>query len=478
MSIRVLCAAGLAATAIATFSIGSPPIGEDFNAGSTGHWSPVDPLANNFGPTSFGVSNGAYRITSQPLPPVPQTIGAGSAFVPSMTGGGYADGTLRFTIRFHNGASNGGMYMRSPANASSGYFFFLNNFQNVIGIADVAVGSGNIAAAGLPIAEDVDYVVEAKAIGSELSIKAWPKGAAEPESPQVSIKNTLYADGGLAAIAYNQPSNLGGAGGTLDVSFDDVTFTPLGTKLVDDFTTTLDSWTTLVFGNTQPDLAASEGRAVISSDAPAANTDLVVLANLPSIADPEAYSEGTVRATFTTRDSNVSIYIRGNPIALTSYDVTFRPTDGLLLMDRNAGSSEVQLATTTTPYGNDQELVLELGAVGSTLSARIWAVGEPRPTEPMLTAEDDTFPVGGIALGTDGPAVIKRPAPFDVQFGDVWFTQGSPECAPADLTCDGAVGPADLTILLGSWGTSGAGDLDGDGIVGAADLAILLGAWT
>lgn len=46
-----------------------------------------------------------------------------------------------------------------------------------------------------------------------------------------------------------------------------------------------------------------------------------------------------------------------------------------------------------------------------------------------------------------------------------------------DLDGDGTVGPADLAILLGAWGTRGPGDLDADGTVGAADLAILLGAW-
>ncbi len=48
---------------------------------------------------------------------------------------------------------------------------------------------------------------------------------------------------------------------------------------------------------------------------------------------------------------------------------------------------------------------------------------------------------------------------------------------PADLDGDGAVGGADLAILLSAWGGPGPADLDGDGVVGGADLAILLGAW-
>ena len=54
-------------------------------------------------------------------------------------------------------------------------------------------------------------------------------------------------------------------------------------------------------------------------------------------------------------------------------------------------------------------------------------------------------------------------------------------CAAAvvgDLNGDGFVNGADLSILLGAWGTSGPGDLNGDGSVGGADLSVLLGGWT
>ncbi len=47
---------------------------------------------------------------------------------------------------------------------------------------------------------------------------------------------------------------------------------------------------------------------------------------------------------------------------------------------------------------------------------------------------------------------------------------------PADLNGNGNVGPQDLALLLGAWGTPAA-DLNGDGITGPADLALLLGAW-
>ena len=52
----------------------------------------------------------------------------------------------------------------------------------------------------------------------------------------------------------------------------------------------------------------------------------------------------------------------------------------------------------------------------------------------------------------------------------------APAC-PADLNGSGTVDAADLAVLLGAWGGTGAANLDGSGVVDAADLAILLGAW-
>lgn len=52
-----------------------------------------------------------------------------------------------------------------------------------------------------------------------------------------------------------------------------------------------------------------------------------------------------------------------------------------------------------------------------------------------------------------------------------------PTTPAADLNGDGVVGPTDLTILLGQWGTAGLADLNGDGTVNGSDLSILLASW-
>ncbi|MFM7134937.1 MAG: PQQ-dependent sugar dehydrogenase [Planctomycetota bacterium] len=54
----------------------------------------------------------------------------------------------------------------------------------------------------------------------------------------------------------------------------------------------------------------------------------------------------------------------------------------------------------------------------------------------------------------------------------------APPCAPADLNCDGTINAADLSVLLGNWGNSGAGDIDGNGVVDSVDLAEILNAWS
>lgn len=71
---------------------------------------------------------------------------------------------------------------------------------------------------------------------------------------------------------------------------------------------------------------------------------------------------------------------------------------------------------------------------------------------------------------------VRSLAPRDYADSDrgVWLFR--PPCV-ADINRDGTVGPADLSVLLGSWGSGGAADLNGNGAVGADDLSILLAAW-
>lgn len=113
----------------------------------------------------------------------------------------------------------------------------------------------------------------------------------------------------------------------------------------------------------------------------------------------------------------------------------------------------------------------------------------------QIQTSDGSPPAAGIyALGlavysTDPAVEASEPLwiVFDYEQGPIaqaeaiaWIEQHliGTECL-GDLDGDGAVGGADLAMLLGDWGACPGcpGDLDGDGSVGGADLAVLLGAW-
>ena len=66
-----------------------------------------------------------------------------------------------------------------------------------------------------------------------------------------------------------------------------------------------------------------------------------------------------------------------------------------------------------------------------------------------------------------------------VSWDSLCVNEANTMCTPCvgDLNNDNVVNAADLSILLGAWGTNGVGNLNGDSIVNAADLSILLGAW-
>ncbi|MFO0829310.1 MAG: peptidoglycan DD-metalloendopeptidase family protein [Phycisphaerales bacterium] len=93
---------------------------------------------------------------------------------------------------------------------------------------------------------------------------------------------------------------------------------------------------------------------------------------------------------------------------------------------------------------------------------------------------EETWPVAfdGAARRVDDSAIVDtgegtRPI---VDRGAFEFAAST---VPGDLDGDGAVGGADLAILLGAWGTNSPTlDLTGDFVIDGADLAVLLGAWT
>ena len=78
----------------------------------------------------------------------------------------------------------------------------------------------------------------------------------------------------------------------------------------------------------------------------------------------------------------------------------------------------------------------------------------------------------GLIVLAGGPGTT-----YEVIPAERWMHGGS-AIVPSDLNRDGLVDGADLSILLGEWGTGGEADFDGNGIVDGADLTTMLGAWS
>lgn len=101
------------------------------------------------------------------------------------------------------------------------------------------------------------------------------------------------------------------------------------------------------------------------------------------------------------------------------------------------------------------------------------AGGEPASPAATMTIPGSTLPQAAVLYNDGGFSTDE------IRFGTTWASVLGPPETPClgDLDGDSTVGPADLALLLGQWGTQGASDLNGDGSVDAADLALLLGAW-
>lgn len=154
------------------------------------------------------------------------------------------------------------------------------------------------------------------------------------------------------------------------------------------------------------------------------------------------------------------------------------------------------------------------GSIGITITFDAAVLGG-LPTEVGIVWTDgagttsfEAFDAPGTSLGVLGPIAIADDTFFGTTAEDHFFgvihpagigsihitnTSGGIEVdhlqfileggcpVSSDINGDHEVNASDLALLLGAWGTCGAGcceeDLNQDGIVGAPDLAILLGAW-
>lgn len=102
-------------------------------------------------------------------------------------------------------------------------------------------------------------------------------------------------------------------------------------------------------------------------------------------------------------------------------------------------------------------------------NGRIWAFSPDLSAEHFVLTLDRQNS-GGPSIGRDGTLVVAD------RVGVRAYRSASARCV-ADLDRNDTVNGADLALVLGAWGGSGAADLSGNGSVDGADIAIVLGNW-
>ena len=201
------------------------------------NWTRLDGLPVQWGPTQYSASSGAYELASATQVPLLNdfTIETASAYTASMQNpGAYADGVYQATVRPGTENSLAGLVVRGTlfGEKFSGYVFSIAQFAAAIykvtnGDTD---GQAPLAEISTGFAQNTPYEIQVTISGSQLSMKAWPTGSAEPTNPLLTANDGTFAQG-FVGVCLLIPRTFdcsfpGCPWNTIKGTFDDVTFLP------------------------------------------------------------------------------------------------------------------------------------------------------------------------------------------------------------------------------------------------------------
>lgn len=443
------------------------PFGEDFNAGHAHAWS-TRHGAN--GCIEAAVVEGTLRLTEADSTCLADALRLDASVTDP---GAFRDGNIRARVTITEIAPFSLERVAFILRGAPEGFFAMNGYRFMLSSGGgVSIWRGRfdeLAFAPFTVEAGRAYWMEASAVGDHLELRVWNETGERPAAPTLAVVDGSLADGFVGVVAMGLWAS--------SAIIDDLSFTPTGSELLDDFTTDLAAWTVDATSTIPVDVGTEEGRAVISTTKAASGEDRASLLFMPSVVEPTPYADGVLRVSLVAGSSEASLVARST--ASGGYAARFRGTDGAFRIVRWEEGTETTLHATTTALRGGDPLVMELSTVGDRISATLRRGEGLDLPESSLEANDDTHRLGAIGVEARGSPDLRDPTPLRVEFADIWFTAARPDTGDgADLDGDGFVGPGDLAILLGAWGTKGPGDLDADGTVGPADLALLIGAWS
>ena len=201
---------------------------DDFNDGNDDGWTRIDTtMGETFGPGTYDASSGEYVIRGGgPVPTDVPTDGVLFSQWDMSADPIFLNGYVRFKTEVLEKNTSAFVVMRGDVPSFSGHIFGINteldNFRFLIGTL-VNGGSTQTTLETGPIYEpNREWMLEAGAIGDQLSLKYWASGDPEPVDPQIVVTEGSLSSGNLIVGAsfpgdHNPPSVVG-------ASFDDIVF--------------------------------------------------------------------------------------------------------------------------------------------------------------------------------------------------------------------------------------------------------------
>jgi hypothetical protein len=203
---------------------------DDFNDGNDDGWTRIDDsIGEPWGPGDFDLTSLTYHFLGNDDVPTGRR-GTLGAFWDSSSDPFWSEGFFKATMRANNDTTLVFLVMRcteaSTAESNSFYIFggnpangalFFNKWDGELTVVRVPANE--------PFEPGEDWIIEAGAVGAELSMKVWKDGEQEPSEPQWQFTDPDPLGPGPFGVAAQHWRSGSTPPGIVDATFDDIFFT-------------------------------------------------------------------------------------------------------------------------------------------------------------------------------------------------------------------------------------------------------------
>jgi hypothetical protein len=202
---------------------------DDFDDGDDEGWTYIDTTVGQpWGPGTYDASSGAYLLQGAgPVPPDDPTDGLLVSEWDMSADPKFSNGYLRVKVKVNEKNTAAFVAMREDLSTFSSdvfgvdteldnFRFFIRSFENFVGVGPSAM------MVGPPYEPNTEWMLEAGAVGSQLSLKYWEVGDPEPAVPQMTRTDVRGATGKFSVFVSfpggHNPASV------ISATFDDIVF--------------------------------------------------------------------------------------------------------------------------------------------------------------------------------------------------------------------------------------------------------------